>query len=105
MGDRIVAIACVALRASLPQTHAMSPRTASLTRSAASAGSVAIATGCVVASAVGSAELGIPCIITGALYNAAGLKARVRWFTYHEVPEAWFEGAWHYLDSEGFGYV
>ena len=40
-----------------------------------------------------------------ALYDAAGLKSRVRWFTYHEVPEVWFEGAWHYLDSDMFGYV
>ncbi len=39
--------------------------------SAASAGSVAIAAGCVVATATGHPEIGIPCVITGALYNGA----------------------------------
>ncbi|MCZ2154143.1 MAG: transglutaminase-like domain-containing protein [Bryobacterales bacterium] len=40
-----------------------------------------------------------------ALYEAAGLKARVRWLKYHEVPEVWFENRWNYLDSDMFGYV
>lgn len=39
------------------------------------------------------------------LYEAAGLKARVRWLKYHEVPEVWFENRWNYLDSDMFGYV
>jgi hypothetical protein len=38
---------------------------------AAQAGSTAIAVGCVVASATGHVELGLPCIITGALSSAA----------------------------------
>jgi hypothetical protein len=38
---------------------------------AAQAGSTAIAVGCVVASATGHIELGLPCIITGALSSAA----------------------------------
>ncbi len=40
-----------------------------------------------------------------ALYEAAGLKARVRWLKYHEVPEIWFENRWNYLDSDMFGYA
>ncbi|HZA02625.1 MAG TPA: hypothetical protein VE665_10130 [Hyphomicrobiaceae bacterium] len=38
---------------------------------AAQAGSTAIAVGCVVASATGHVELGLPCIVTGALSSAA----------------------------------
>ena len=37
----------------------------------ASAGSIAIATGCVIATAAGHPEIGIPCVVTGALYNGA----------------------------------
>lgn len=40
-----------------------------------------------------------------ALYNLAGMKARVRRFQYHEVPEVWFEGKWNYIDTDMFGYV
>ncbi|MDZ7640237.1 MAG: hypothetical protein U5J83_18615 [Bryobacterales bacterium] len=39
------------------------------------------------------------------LYEAAGLKARVRWLKCHEIPEVWFENRWNYLDSDMFGYV
>lgn len=39
--------------------------------STASAGSIAIATGCVIATATGHPEIGIPCVVTGALYNGA----------------------------------
>ena len=38
---------------------------------ATTAGSVALATGCVIATASGLPEIGLPCIITGALYNGA----------------------------------
>lgn len=40
-----------------------------------------------------------------ALYNKAGMKARVRWLPYHEVVEVWFEDRWNYLDTDMFGYV
>ncbi len=40
-----------------------------------------------------------------ALYNAAGLKARVRSIPGHSIPEIWFEGKWNYIDTDMFGYV
>ncbi|MGI9382619.1 MAG: hypothetical protein ACR2PO_05655, partial [Methyloligellaceae bacterium] len=40
------------------------------------AGSIAIATGCVAASALGQAQIAVPCVIGGALYSGAGKLAR-----------------------------
>jgi hypothetical protein len=40
-----------------------------------------------------------------ALYNKAGMKARLRWLPYHEVAEVWFDNRWNYLDTDMFGYV
>jgi len=40
-----------------------------------------------------------------ALYNAAGLKCRVRTMPLHSVPEVWFGGKWNYIDTDMFGYV
>ncbi len=40
-----------------------------------------------------------------ALYNAAGLKARVRSVPGHAIPEIWFEEKWNYIDTDMFGYV
>ncbi len=40
------------------------------------AGSIAIATGCVAASALGQAHIAVPCVIGGALYSGAGKLAR-----------------------------
>jgi hypothetical protein len=37
----------------------------------ATAGSIAIATGCVAATALGQPEIAIPCVIGGALYTGA----------------------------------
>ena len=37
----------------------------------ATAGSIAIATGCVAASALGQAYIAVPCVIGGALYTGA----------------------------------
>ena len=39
------------------------------------------------------------------LYNAAGLKARVRVLHQHAIPEVWFENKWNYLDTDMFGYL
>ncbi len=39
------------------------------------AGSIAIATGCVAASALGQAQIAVPCVIGGALYSGAGKLA------------------------------
>ena len=40
------------------------------------AGSIAIATGCMAASALGQAQIAVPCVIGGALYSGAGKLAR-----------------------------
>ena len=40
------------------------------------AGSIAIATGCVAATALGQAQIAVPCVIGGALYSGAGKLAR-----------------------------
>ncbi|MEM8643796.1 MAG: hypothetical protein AAGF09_02760 [Pseudomonadota bacterium] len=40
------------------------------------AGSIAIATGCIAASALGQAQIAVPCVIGGALYSGAGKLAR-----------------------------
>ena len=40
------------------------------------AGSIAIATGCVAASALGQAQIAVPCVIGGALYSGAAKLAR-----------------------------
>jgi hypothetical protein len=42
----------------------------------ATAGSIAIATGCVAASALGQAYIALPCVIGGALYTGAVKLAR-----------------------------
>ena len=42
----------------------------------ATAGSLAIATGCVAATALGQAQIAIPCVIGGALYSGAAKLAR-----------------------------
>jgi hypothetical protein len=39
------------------------------------AGSIAIATGCVAATALGQAQIAIPCVIGGALYTGAAKLA------------------------------
>ena len=41
----------------------------------ATAGSLAIATGCVAATALGQAQIAIPCVIGGALYSGAAKLA------------------------------
>ncbi|BAQ16322.1 hypothetical protein [Methyloceanibacter caenitepidi] len=40
------------------------------------AGSIAIATGCMAATALGQAQIAVPCVIGGALYSGAGKLAR-----------------------------
>jgi len=40
-----------------------------------------------------------------ALYNLAGLNARVRSLVAHAVPEVWFENRWNYIDTDMYGYV
>ncbi len=40
-----------------------------------------------------------------ALYETAGLRTRLRNLNGHVVPEVWFEGRWHCVDTDLYGYV